>query len=1585
MSVYSQVPSTKRTSLFKLDGASNYRRWKSQLQDHMFRKVHNTNMDTLTMAKTLDSKFFKKEFSMEYKAASKDSAGVEVDPMDDEGFVKLCSASALKTGVGFEPWLYDMYADVRAALSDKIQDQTAGVARGNLVGLLAGIKLSIHYHEVYDHDDLEMEYTQSNMSDHGDNDLMTYLGLLRSYMNRLANVGKPIPDSKSQRVLLKGVDQDVFEGFIIAEEQNHYVNYDSLENAIQKHATKPRISKKLRALKPGTTQTTLVTRAKRLQQQPPPGQDGSQQAEPSPASKRMARLEQMFVAMTDKPAPNKRKREGSSICHQFATRGNCSFGDNCRYTHGATPGTGTSRRKHDSGANDAKDEDLDPAVYCLHHRTSNHSTFKCNTILNKPKLKAAYGPILQGRERVNTTFAGFFVMRVSLPQHVIAMRGSDNGRKDRWCVDGAATTHGTWDRSKCFDIEPCNVQIIGPRSSDKTFTCTEMGSVAIDTYDADTGITTQILATKVLISEEFPFHIFSEIIAYKKKCTATKAESSWTFRASSGKKLFHASQPFLEQENELYFIDGPPTERALPANTRQHVGKAADYAMVTTQQTAEQADASPELAQATKLPKVDTAKNLRSLLELHVALDHRNFRDVAAQFGLRLPVPVPDCWACLMAKPRSIAHDKVSTRQTSRPLEGFAADAKGPMANETPEGYRYFFLIVCLYSYYHWSILAKSQADWKIIWPRFVKRAEASTGKERCVSFLITDGHKVHVQESIKTFNADRGVVDITTAPYSQWQDPAERGIQTVARGARASLIHGGGKPFMWGWAVQHTTDSINILHPSEPVKGHEGKSRQQILRPATTKEQELRRHRPFLCLAMMTVPNVHQRSDFKPRAEPCVLMRYDRTRKSFILLSVPNLYLKYSVEVKFVAMVFPLRVTNMLSRQLDTFLRPTAEDEVYADIHGPANILRRTHGAIPNTDQGALAQEAPVEVRPSRGYHPSAAGLESVAYLAPTSTATLFTPDQLAARTPRNTKQALTGPDKDFWLPAVLKDHAVVRKMKCIINVTDQRPPGPPPPPIEQRFKIKYHGTEPIALADLLEKAWKARTVARGDRFKHGVHYDATSAPVVLTPALKILVAWGVERGLLPFEWDQYAAFYGNRMDRTGVIVRLAAGYDPYSENLRPLHLPPLYGELAGGLPGIPQGALIHYDGFVPSLKDQGFSPINADMCIFMHSSGDMATSLHVDDGVLFAPSLAHAEAVLGKAGLGKTRTLTWGPLQHTLGVDFNVVYTPERRSIFMSQRSYAVTILERAGMLDANPVLTPAIPGRKYTKDDCPASDEERNELAAQGMTKEWYHSIVASLNFLVTITRDDMRFIQGKVAKFCADPGPEHFKALKHELRYLKGTLGYGVEFVWRASDPAPSDGPINIEAWSDSSFADDVDTARTTMGGVIKVNGATVSAYSKLSQRVDSCVNHSELHAFGSTLGGQLAAEDTPDDQPTDGASSAFLRTSRDVTWVRGVKAALERRDERKIKPTPIYVDNAGVLSMLEGKTMKPANKHIYRTLAENRERVQLDRTAVPVKVDTKVNLANALTKQEHGLKESAAQLRLITGPPSTATA
>jgi hypothetical protein len=199
-----------RHRLVKLSDASAFPRWKSSLQDHFFHKIHNTNMAKLTRTKTLDADFFKKEAGAEltaaYKVASKDDDNKTVDPMANTGFADKCFQYAIDTGEGFHPWLYTLYADVRSTLSDKIKDQTAGVSRGDLVGLLAAVNLALRHYEIINPDDLAKQHADCTMAGEGDNDLMTYLAALSHYMQRLTAAGEPVMDRKARRILLTGLN-----------------------------------------------------------------------------------------------------------------------------------------------------------------------------------------------------------------------------------------------------------------------------------------------------------------------------------------------------------------------------------------------------------------------------------------------------------------------------------------------------------------------------------------------------------------------------------------------------------------------------------------------------------------------------------------------------------------------------------------------------------------------------------------------------------------------------------------------------------------------------------------------------------------------------------------------------------------------------------------------------------------------------------------------------------------------------------------------------------------------------------------------------------------------------------------------------------------------------------------------------------------------------------------------------------------------------------------------------------------------------------------------------------------------------------
>ena len=64
--------------------------------------------------------------------------------------------------------------------------------------------------------------------------------------------------------------------------------------------------------------------------------------------------------------------------------------------------------------------------------------------------------------------------------------------------------------------------------------------------------------------------------------------------------------------------------------------------------------------------------------------------------------------------------------------------------------------------------------------------------------------------------------------------------------------------------------------------------------------------------------------------------------------------------------------------------------------------------------------------------------------------------------------------------------------------------------------------------------------------------------------------------------------------------------------------------------------------------------------------------------------------------------------------------------------------------------------------------------------------YHSLVGTLQYL-TITHPDLYYDVNQVSQFFHDPTIDHFQAIKRILRYVKGTISYGLSF-WHSTKPS-----------------------------------------------------------------------------------------------------------------------------------------------------------------------------------------------------
>ncbi|GKD32422.1 ribonuclease H-like domain-containing protein [Tanacetum coccineum] len=195
----------------------------------------------------------------------------------------------------------------------------------------------------------------------------------------------------------------------------------------------------------------------------------------------------------------------------------------------------------------------------------------------------------------------------------------------------------------------------------------------------------------------------------------------------------------------------------------------------------------------------------------------------------------------------------------------------------------------------------------------------------------------------------------------------------------------------------------------------------------------------------------------------------------------------------------------------------------------------------------------------------------------------------------------------------------------------------------------------------------------------------------------------------------------------------------------------------------------------------------------------------LYVDYIVLTASSETLLQQVIG--WLHQEFSMTdLGSLNYFLGISV----TRDSLGMFLSQKKYVVEILERAYMLNCNRSRTPVYTESKLGDDGDPVSEPTL------------YRSLAGSLQYL-TFTRPDISYAVQQVCLHMHDPKEPHFSALKRVLRYVQGTLDYGLQLF--------SSSTTDLVAYSDADWAGCPTTRGSTSGYCVFLGNNLLSWSSK----------------------------------------------------------------------------------------------------------------------------------------------------------
>ncbi|XP_065631171.1 secreted RxLR effector protein 161-like, partial [Quercus suber] len=96
--------------------------------------------------------------------------------------------------------------------------------------------------------------------------------------------------------------------------------------------------------------------------------------------------------------------------------------------------------------------------------------------------------------------------------------------------------------------------------------------------------------------------------------------------------------------------------------------------------------------------------------------------------------------------------------------------------------------------------------------------------------------------------------------------------------------------------------------------------------------------------------------------------------------------------------------------------------------------------------------------------------------------------------------------------------------------------------------------------------------------------------------------------------------------------------------------------------------------------------------------------------------------------------------------------------------------------------------------------------------------YASAVGSLIYVMLCTRPNIYYSVGMVSRYKSNPGPKHWKVVRHILKYLRRTKDYTL--VYHCEDLIPI-------GYIDSDFQSDLDFKKSTSGYVFTLRGGAIS--------------------------------------------------------------------------------------------------------------------------------------------------------------
>ncbi|CAJ2667746.1 unnamed protein product [Trifolium pratense] len=414
---------------------------------------------------------------------------------------------------------------------------------------------------------------------------------------------------------------------------------------------------------------------------------------------------------------------------------------------------------------------------------------------------------------------------------------------------------------------------------------------------------------------------------------------------------------------------------------------------------------------------------------------------------------------------------------------------------------------------------------------------------------------------------------------------------------------------------------------------------------------------------------------------------------------------------------------------------------------------------------------------------------------------------------------------------------------------------------------------------ADCSINKYKARLVVKGYAQIFGVDYSETFAPVSRLDTIRLVLAIAAQKGWKVFQLDVKSAFLNGDLQEE-IYVEQPEGFAVQGGEDK-VYL------LKKALYGLKQAPRAWYSKINDHLLSIGFEKSLSESTLYVKHKGknSLIISLYVDDLLVTGDDTRLVEEF--KQEMMQAFEMTdLGLMTFFLGIEIK----QNENDVFIYQKKYAKEILKKFQMEECKTVSTPMNQKEKLSKED-----------GFDKVDEGYYRSLIGCLMYL-TATRPDILFAVSILSRFMHCASEMHLKAAKRILRYIKGTVDYGVKF-----ESCPT---FKLCGFSDSDWAGSIDDMKSTSGYCFSLGSGVFSWCTKKQETVAQSTAEAEFIA----------------------ATAAVNQ----VVWLKKILFDLHLQQNHKIE---VFIDNQAAIAISKDPVCHGKTKHFNIKLYFLREMQQ----------------------------------------------